>query len=200
MRLGSAAGAVIEGALKGEVLGLLAWAEMEMEGVAPRVPVKVTFDPADLLNALAGAAANPSAPVLTRDQLEEFFEQDLNKLPLRFDGPLEEASRRDFVEAMADFVRVRYGDFVASQRSPVEFSISLRMEEASRGQVSWDLSEPFLAPRALIASLDPFDAARQLVKSEGIASFVKQTSYRRCRAGPRECTLRQICRRYVRAC
>ena len=175
MRLGSAAGAVIEGALKGEVLGLLAWAEMEMEGVAPRVPVKVTFDPADLLNALAGAAVNPSAPVLTRDQLEEFFEQDLNKLPLRFDGPLEEASRRDFVEAMADFVRVRYGDFVASQRSPVEFSISLRMQEASRGQVSWDLSEPFLAPRALIASLDPFDAARQLVKSEGIASFLKQT-------------------------
>ncbi len=175
MRLGPAAGAVIEGALKGEVLGLLAWAEMEMEGVAPRVPVKVTFDPTDLLNALAGVAANPSAPVLTRDQLEEFFEQDLNKLPLRLDGTLEETARRDFVEAMADFVRVRYGDFVASKRSPVEFSISLRMQEASRGQVSWDLSEPLLAPRTVIASLDPFDAARQLVKSEGIASFVKQT-------------------------
>jgi hypothetical protein len=175
MRLGSAAGAVIEGALKGEVLGLLAWAEMEMEGVAPRVPVKVTFDPANLLNALAGVAANSSAPVLTRDQLEEFFEQDLGKLPLRLDGTLEETARRDFAEAMADFVRVRYGEFVASQRSPVEFSISLRMQEASSGQVSWDLSEPFLAPRALIASLDPFDAARQLVKSEGIASFVKQT-------------------------
>ena len=57
--LGSSAGAVIEGALKGEVLGLLAWAEMEIEGVAPRVPVKVTFDPADLLNALARVAANP---------------------------------------------------------------------------------------------------------------------------------------------
>ena len=175
MRLGSAAGAVIEGALKGEVLGLLAWAEMEMEGVAPRLPVKVTFDPADLLNALAKVTSNPSAPVLTRDQLEDFFEQDLSKLPLRLDGTLEGTTRRDFVEAMADFVRVRYGEFVASQRSPVEFSISLRMQEASSGQVSWDLSEPLLAPRAVIASLDPFDAARQLVKSEGIASFVKQT-------------------------
>ncbi|HEY5705967.1 MAG TPA: hypothetical protein VIS96_10370 [Terrimicrobiaceae bacterium] len=175
MRLGSAAGAVIEGALKGEVLGLLAWAEMEMEGVGPRVPVSVTFNPADLLHALAKLAGNPAAPVLTRDQLEGFFEQDLNKLPLRLDGSLEDTSRRDFVEAMADLLRVRYGDFVASQRSPVEFSISLRMQEASAGQVTWDLSKPLMAPRAIIASLDPFDAARQLVKSEGIASFVKQT-------------------------
>jgi hypothetical protein len=174
-RLGPDAGAVIEGALKGEVLGLLAWAEMEMEGVSPRVPVKVTFDPAELLNALVKLAPSPSAPVVTRDQLEEFFEQDVVKLPLRLDGALTETARRDFVEAMADYVRVRYGDFVASKRIPVEFSISLRMEEASSGEVTWDLSQPLVAPRAVIASLDPFEAARQLVRSEGIASFVKQT-------------------------
>jgi hypothetical protein len=175
IRLGPSAAAVIEGALKGDVLGLLAWAEMEIEGVAPRVPVKATFDPAELLNALAKLATNSSAPVVTRDQLEEFFEQDIDKLPLRLDGPLEETSRRDFVEAMADLVRVRYGDFVASQRTPVEFSISLRMHEASAGQVSWNLSEPLAAPRAIIASLDPFEAARQLVKTEGLASLVKRT-------------------------
>jgi hypothetical protein len=175
MRLSPAAGAIIEGALKGEVLGLLAWAEMEMEGVAPRVPVRVTFDPGDLLNALAEAAGKRTAPVLTRDQLEGFFERDLGKLPLRLDSALEDAFRRDFVEAMADWVRVRYGEFVASQQRPVEFSISLRMQEATGGQVSWDLSKPLAAPRAMIASLDPFDAARQLVKSEGISSFLKQT-------------------------
>jgi hypothetical protein len=174
VRLGTAAGAVIEGALKGEVLGLLAWAEMEMDGVSPRVPVKVTFDPAELLNALAKVAQKPSAPI-TRDQLETFFEQDIKKLPLRLDGSLSQSTRRDFVEAMADYVRVRYGDFVPSERTPVEFSISLRMQEASGGEVSWDLSQPLVAPRAIIASLDPFDAARKLVRSEGIASFVKQT-------------------------
>jgi hypothetical protein len=175
IRLGPAAAAVIEGALKGEVLGLLAWAEMEIEGVAPRLPVRVTFDPAELLTALARISANPAAPIVTRDQLEEFFEQDIGKLPLQLDGQLEETSRRDFVEAMADFIRVRYGDFVPSPRTPVEFSISLRMREASAGQVSWELSEPLAAPRALIASLDPFEAARQLVSAEGVATFIKQT-------------------------
>ncbi|MGA9579330.1 MAG: hypothetical protein WBV90_17095 [Terrimicrobiaceae bacterium] len=175
IRLGPSAAAVIEGALKGDVLGLLAWAEMEIEGVAPRLPVTVTFNPAELLNTLARISANPSAPVVTRDQLEEFFEQDIGKLPLRLDRQLGETSRRDFIEAMADFTRVRYGDFIASQRTPVEFSISLRMREASDGQVSWDLSEPLAAPRAIIASLDPFEAARQLVKAEGVASFIKQT-------------------------
>ena len=175
MRLGPSAAAVIEGALKGDVLGLLAWAEMEIEGVAPRLPVTVTFNPAELLTALAKISADPTTPVLTRDQLEEFFEQDIGKLPLRLDRQLEETSRRDFIEAMADLVRVRYGDFVASPRTPVEFSISLRMREASAGQVNWDLSEPLAVPRAIIASLDPFEAARQLVKAEGVAAFIKQT-------------------------
>ena len=195
MRLGSAAGAVIEGALNGEVLGLLAWAEMEMEGVAPRVPVKVTFDPADLLNALAGVAANPSAPVLTRDQLEEFFEQDLNKLPLRLDGTLEETARRDFVEAMADFVRVRYGDFVASQRSPVEFSISLRMQEASRGQVSWDLSEPVVGAPG--GHREPGSVRRGSTTCEiRRHRFLRQADRRAAvvERDQEECTLRQICR------
>ena len=82
IRLGPSAAAVIEGALKGDVLGLLAWAEMEIEGVAPRLPVTVTFNPAELLNALARISANPTAPVVTREQLEEFFEQDIGKLPL----------------------------------------------------------------------------------------------------------------------
>ena len=80
IRLGPSAAAVIEGALKGDVLGLLAWAEMEIEGVAPRLPVTVTFNPAELLNALARISANPTAPVVTREQLEEFFEQDIGKL------------------------------------------------------------------------------------------------------------------------
>ena len=77
---------------------------------------------------------------------------------------------------MADFVRVRYGDFVASQRSPSSSRFRLRMQEAFRWSGELGSFRAFLAaPRALIASLDPFEAARQLVKSEGIASFVKQT-------------------------
>ena len=73
------------------------------------MPVTVTFDPAELLNALAKIAANSSVPVVTRDQLEEIFERDFKDLPLRFDGPLEERSRCDFVEAVIPRVRTASG-------------------------------------------------------------------------------------------
>jgi hypothetical protein len=176
VRLGPAAGAVIEGALKGEVLGLVAWAEMELEGVAPRVPVRVTFNPADLLNALARLASDAASPVLTREQVEHFFEQDTGRLPLTIDGPVSPEMHRDFVETLADHVRVAYGQFVASLHTPVEASMALRMSEVKSGTVTWDLSEPLAAPRAFVAALDPFEAARQLVSREGIKAVVKQTT------------------------
>ncbi len=175
VRIGTAAGAVIEGALKGEVLGLVAWAEMEMEGVAPRVPIRVTFSPAELLNRLKEIAPDPAVPVVTRDQLETFFERDLSRLPLRADAPVPDAIRRDLTETLADRVRVWYGDFVPSREVPVKSSIALRMSEAVSGVVSWDLSEPIAARRALVASLDPFDTARRIVSADGLAAVVKQT-------------------------
>jgi hypothetical protein len=175
IRLGPAGGAVIEGALKGEVLGLVAWAEMEIEGVAPRVPVRVRFSPADVLNALARLSPDAASPVLTRDQVEHFFEQDIGHLPLTIDGAVSPEMHRDLVETLADHVRVAYGDFVASPRTPVEASMALRMSEARSGAVTWDLSQPLAAPRALVAALDPFEAARLLVTREGITAVVKQT-------------------------
>lgn len=172
IRLSTAAGAFIEAALHGEVLGLLAWAELEMLGVAPRVPVSVVFDPAELLGALAKLAAQPSAPVLTRDAVEDFFEQDLTKLPVKVEGTLPPASKRHFVDAMADLVRLRYAEMIASPAIPVEFSMALQMEHALPGRVSWDLRESMQVSRTLLAGLDPFDAVRQL---GDVGSFIKQT-------------------------
>jgi hypothetical protein len=185
LRIGPAAGAVIEGALKGEVLGMVAWAEMEMQGVAPRVPARVTFSPAELLNRLKEIAADPSAPVLTRDQVAEFFEQDATRLPLRIDTSVPDTIRRDFAETLADHLRVYYGEFVPSREIPVKASIALRMSEAVNGVVSWDLSQPVAVRRALVASLDPFDAARRIVSADGIAAVVKHTVVPPLAAGTR---------------
>lgn len=184
-RIGTAAGAVIEGALRGQVLGLVAWAEMEMQGVAPRVPVRVTFDPAELLNRLRELAPEPSSPVLTRDQLEAFFEQDVRRLPVRADAPVPDTIRRDFAETLADHVRASYGEFVPSRQIPVQASLALKMSEAVSGVVSWDLAQPIAARRPLVASLDPFDEARRLVSAQGIAAVVKQTVVPPLAAGTR---------------
>jgi hypothetical protein len=175
-RLSRESAAVLEGAVRGDVLGLSAWAEMEMEGVAPRVPVRVSFDPAELLRALAALARHDSPPVITRVKLEEFFDPDVTRLPLAIEGTVERDRRRDFVETMADHVRCYYGEFVPSTEVPLAACMALRMDRGQPGRVTWDLTEPLSVPRVRVLSLDPFDAVRQLVASEGPAAFIRQTT------------------------
>ena len=175
VRLGPSAGTVIEAALKGDVLGVLAWAELQMTGVAPRVPVTVSFDPSALVGELARLAPAADDPVLTRDQIEEFFERDVADLPLRLDGALATEFHRDFVETLADHVRVFYGELAPSPRAPVLPVVRLLGDRAGSGSVSWNLAEPMAAPRAFVASLDPFSAARDLVAAEGIDAVIKRT-------------------------
>ena len=150
VRLSAAAGAAVEGALKGDVVGIMAWSEMEMEGVAPRVPVQVRFSPAALLGELAQLAADAAAPVITRDQLEQYFAQELHRLPLTLIGALPAGMETDFVESLADRVRVAYGRFVPSPETPVRSSIGLEMREAVPGSVTWDLEQPIAARRTAI--------------------------------------------------
>jgi hypothetical protein len=175
VRLSPAAGAAVEGALEGDVLGIMAWAEMELEGVAPRVPVQVRFSPADVLGELAQLTPDPAAPVITRDRLEQYFAQELHRLPLTLSGALPIGMDTDFIECLADRVRVDYGRFVAARDTPVRSSIGLDMREAVPGSVTWDLGEPIAARRTVVAALDPFEAARRVVTAEGISAVVKQT-------------------------
>jgi len=175
VRLGPAAGAAVAGALEGQVVGVMAWAEMDLAGVAPRVPVQIRFSPAELLGELARLAPDAAAPVITRDQMEQYFAQELRHLPLTLIGSLPGGMEPDFSESVADRVRVAYGRFVPSPATPVRASIALEMGAAVPGMVTWDLGQPIAALRTIVAELDPFEAARQLVAAEGIGAVVKQT-------------------------
>ena len=145
MRLGSSAAAVIEGALKGDVLGLLAWAEMEIEGVAPRLPVTVTFDPAELLNTLARIVRQPNA-LLCDSRPTRRILRARSSASCRC-GSTDTLGGNFSARLRRKQWRISSGSATAtlSRRNehPVEFSISLRMRGGFRGQVSWDLSEPF---------------------------------------------------------
>jgi len=68
IRMGPAAGSAVAAALEGGVTGVMAWAEMALTGVAPRVPIQILFSPAALLGELARLAPEPDTPVITRDR------------------------------------------------------------------------------------------------------------------------------------
>lgn len=160
---------LLKGALHEEALLLSALAEMEMTGVAPRLPVHVRFDPSRLLPALRALCDEEGR--VARDALLAFFSREPDSLELEVEGEVAQPS--ELAEAMTDWVRARYGSFVSA---PVEdgrgyMALDLPMEIGS-GRFEWDLSQPRQTWQPLVLSLRPLDAARQLVQQAGLEAVV----------------------------
>jgi hypothetical protein len=110
LKLSLAAGLLLKGALLNKLLALYATAELELLGVAPRLPLRIRFDPAALLGALAEQADEQRR--LARVKLLGFLRQDLRSLPLEIRGELDDPD--EFAATLADWVRARFGVFVPS--------------------------------------------------------------------------------------
>jgi hypothetical protein len=174
MKLASDGAALIKRALESQVLLLHALAELEIAGVAPRLPLHVAFDPAELLQAVLGIGNQQREVSLPK--LEEFFRQEPAKLPLTVRGELVDSRHEAFVQALVDRVRQHFGSFVPAPEESEEPHIALAApEQVGHGRFEWDLSEPALVARTLILRLDPLAAARELVAREGLAAVVHET-------------------------
>lgn len=176
LRLEPSTVSLFKKALIGELLAIEAIAEMEVQGVAPRVPVKVRFNSATLLNALAGLGDNEHR-VKCDDVLNYFLSRDYEQLPLEIVGNKDSINRQDFAEALLDRIRARFGTFIPSPKQPVapHFLLST-FEQTGSGQFEWDLSEPMSVSRIVVFHLNPFDAAQAIVKAQGIAAIYHETT------------------------
>ncbi|MBD2485527.1 hypothetical protein [Planktothrix sp. FACHB-1365] len=168
---------LLRDSLKGEggnLLGLKAIAEMEIVGVSPRLPLKVSFDPKQLLEALADLGnQNRQVP---RDAIVNYFRNSLNSANLKVEGNLDAIAPSAVAEVLADRVRERFGTFCPAETAGAGPRIALLSPgDTGSGRFLWDLSEPTPAHRPLLLQLDPFAAARQLVQDKGIDEVVKQT-------------------------
>lgn len=171
LRLSAEGAALIERSLRGEILPLVATAEVEWTGVSPRLPVRVRFDPARLLAALrAEADANG---LLSRSALLAFFRRNLVILSLETAGEVEPEA---LAAALADRVRVRFGRFVPAPGVPEDGWIALASpEETGTGTFLWDLEEPLAAPRPRLLALEPLRAAREVVAARGVDAVVRRS-------------------------
>jgi len=184
LKLSASTATLIKGALQGEYLPLSACAEMELAGVAPRLPLQVQFNPVQLLAALGELGG--SSRCVARSSIVRFFQQDLSLLPLTVTGkvpgdvpkdvPAEVQDLATFAETMADWVRVYWGTFTPSPQLNGETYLSLAATDTvGSGQMVWDLSQPLQTFRPVVLYLNPLAAVKEAIAQHGSDAFIRNT-------------------------
>jgi hypothetical protein len=171
LKLSKDAGLLVRDALADETFILDATVDVEVEGVAPRVPVRVRFTSNDLL----AQFRRGGAPVAYDDVVRGLL--DPTSLPLHVDGVLAPGQNVAFAQAMADRVRARFGRFVAAPSEDLSPHFALPAEgETASGAFEWDLSEPLVVKRGLTLRMHPLALIRDAVRQSGIDSISRITT------------------------
>jgi hypothetical protein len=163
---------MIKSAMQGEFLPLSACAEMELVGVAPRLPLIVHFNPTQLLAALS--ELGNQARHIARSAIISFFRQELDHLPLEVVGEI--ANSETFAETMVDWVRSYWGTFVPSPQADRQpyFQLTSR-DTVGSGQMVWNLAQPLQTFRPLFLELNPLEAIKMAIAQYGIDALIRQT-------------------------
>jgi hypothetical protein len=157
-----------------------ALAELEIIGVAPRLPIRVRFDPAALLAELG--AQHGRRVVVRRDDLVARFRANRDRPLLEIVGVAAalatECTVAEFAEAMTDLVRLRYGAAAPSSgpcEGPALSLIGLE-DTASEGNTEWDLAQPVPVCRPVMLRLDAFAALGAAARRSGLETLVSETT------------------------
>lgn len=170
VQLSAESGVLMQEALVDEVLALVATAELEMAGVAPRLALRATFDSARLLPALADLVDEQGR--VARAAILALFAGDLRSIGLEVTG--DATDRRELAEVLTDWVRVRFGTLAPAPVGGQGTYLALQqgLEEAGHGRQEWDLSQPLRTWRPFVLGLRPLETARQLARAGPIGDLV----------------------------
>ena len=169
-RLSIESGMMLEALLQ-ERGTLAATAQARFDGVSPRVPVVVRFDPAVLLRELWARA--DAAGELPRAALVSYFAREPVELPVAIDGTLMRDDTMRFAEAMADRAIARFGQYVAAKSAEGAGLVRLAVPPAG-GSIAWALIQPVLAQRQIVLPVDLLSAAQAQAAARGLDSLVER--------------------------
>jgi hypothetical protein len=167
-------GAMLKGGLLAGTLAFSATAELELAGVAPRLPLAASFDPAALLAALL-PLADPQR-LLPRAAVEAFFRDGAPAGLLAFAGDRDGADQRLLAAALADRLAERFAAPHPAPGPAVEPFLQLADPAGvAPGRFRWDLAEPAAARRVAVLELDRLAAARALLGADGPLATCRET-------------------------
>ncbi|MGV8989551.1 MAG: hypothetical protein ACOH2H_25360 [Cypionkella sp.] len=175
--------ALVERALASGATPILASVEIEVSGVAPRLPGHANVAIAALRAALSGNG-------MTLQDLTEavFLNPGLVGIAVE-DVPSDLPARR-VAEAVADHIRARLCDGPLRPRDGGGLALVLVQTGIATGTARLDLSEVLTATRALSITLDPFATARDLAAAAGgLAALTTRTTTGTLQSGQYEISI-----------
>ena len=165
VRLDGAGTDLFVAALQRGLLAVGASAWLRVRGVAERVPLSLSFDPANLLaavRALAGGSDEVDAALLRQRLIDA-----PHLLGLRLSENSGEIAKETLADAVLDRIAAR---FAAPRPSPADAPVGVRLAfdpaAMAAGRVQWNLADALLAPRLLTLEADPLGPLRTLPAGE----------------------------------
>jgi hypothetical protein len=174
LKLSPEAAILVENALLRDALPLMALAEVEVDGMAPCLPVRVTLRARAAMAILRGLAG--AGGVLARASLGRHMLSDAAAhLTINGGDKNDPVFMEKLADALSDHCRVRFCKPVPTPFEDGTPVVSLPADDADvPDTLVWDLSQPLLVPRALALGFDPFEQARKLVGALGVEALVKR--------------------------
>lgn len=159
--------------LQDHSLTFSALAEMELWGLATRLPVHFDFVPADLLAELRTLA--DAQGTLSIQTLINFWMQDPSVLPIMQPEGFDAVESIHLWQTLVAWTISEFGEYVAAPTLPVQPTCRLKELQDPPALARWNLRQERLVPTLVLLEFDPFRSARQIVETQGLASFLTET-------------------------
>ena len=185
------AATMLKKALTEKALLLDAYAELELKGIAPRLPLSIEFNPEEFIKFVEKIA--DSKGNITISALMDYLKANKERLPIKYLKKDTTISTEDFITTLTDWIIGRFYAFVPAPYTKLEPHIKLK-EKVVSGRFTWDFSEPLLTSRIYPFQFDAFGIARKLVEEKGLNSIFKEITLQTLNTG----FLRLVVRHYFR--
>ncbi len=184
IRLDADQAALIRRSIEQGAVAIEARVEVEIEGIAPRFPLRLDGSPRAIATWLHGRPEVGPDATISRAALRRQLTESFDTLPVEIRGPVDDFSPTQLVERLLDWVRTEFARFAPS-RSEDGPSLALRaIEEFAEAAAEWDLSRPWPAGRSFEFRFDPLGEAYQWGRDRDGGDFVHLTEIPPFSPGP----------------
>ncbi len=172
LKLSQANALFLKSCLSEKFFPLMAIAEVELEGVLPRLPVTVKFNPSELISALVKLSDDQRR--ISCSRALEYFQRPLWELPIELIGALRPEDLQAWAEAIVGRLRNQWGRSVPSPEALLTPHFQW-ITDIPNGLFVWNLAEPALGVRSQVLTLDGFEPMAHLIQTQGLGAVVKET-------------------------
>lgn len=152
--------ATIEAVLRDGATPILAAVDVEVAGIAPRLPCQAIVDLAQLRTALVDETMTPA-------RLAEALATDAAALGVTITDRGADLGPRTIADALADHIRARLCSGPLAPAPEEGLVLTLADAQIATGTARLDLGATLVATRVVTVALDPFASARSLAQGAG---------------------------------